>query len=54
MHQARDFQPFRLCPFRELAQDIFHRCTEVEVDTFQFQFACFDLAVFKDIVDQVE
>ena len=54
MHQAGDFQPFVLCLCRELTQYIFHRRAKVEVNTFQLQFACFDLAVRKDVVDQVE
>ena len=54
VHQSGDFQPFGLRPFRELTQDIFYRRAKIEVDTFQFQFAGFDLAVLKNIVNQVE
>ena len=54
MHQAGDFQSLRLRPFCELSQDIFHGGAEVEVDTFQFQLAGFDFAVFENVVDQAQ
>ena len=52
--QAGDFQTFSLRSFSELAQDIFHRRAKIEVDAFQLQFAGFDLAVLKNVVDQTE